>query len=154
MRAPFIKLIRVANPAAGAEFAMPARGGEWWRVLTLTFTLTTDATVADRRVTLFADDGSDNFWAIASPATHAASTAQRYAMSHGYGQGQANGGIVSIPLPGEGLWLQSGWRLRTVTDQLQVADQFSGFIALVQEFHTGPDADIHAPILGRAYMKG
>lgn len=154
MRSPYARLVRVANPAAGADITMTAPGDEWWRVLTIAFQVVTDATVANRAVALAADDGTDTFWRVGTPALQTAGQTNLYAASHGYGQAQATGGVNSLPLPGDGLWLQSGWRLRTITDQIQAGDQISAFIALVLAFNTGPGADVHAPILGQPYMEG
>lgn len=149
MNVPFIKTVRVPTPAAGAEFTMPARGGEWWRVISMVATFTTDANVADRTVTLVGDDGTDVFWRAGAAAVQAAGATGLLSATAGLGQSQVAGGVSAFPLPGEGLWLQSGWRVRSVTTNIQVGDTFTGIIALVQQFDTGPRAIIGVPIIGR-----
>jgi hypothetical protein len=45
----------------------------------------------------------------------------------------------TAPLPREGLHLKRGYRLRTTTFGLDVADQYSSIVAYIQEFYDAPD---------------
>lgn len=154
MNAPFIKVINVADVAPGAEFTLTARGGEWWRVISVTWTFTTDANVANRAVALAADDGTDTFWRVGTAAVQAGGQTGQYCVYAGAASSQTTGGVSAYPLPFGGLWLQSGWSLRSVTDQIQVGDAFTSIRALVQEYQTGPDALIAAHVIGASAMKG
>ena len=51
----------------------------------------------------------------------------------------AAGSPRTAPLPREGLHLKRGWRLRSTTFGLDVADQYSLIVAYVQEFYDGPE---------------
>lgn len=148
MDAPFIKVVNVAAPVAGAEFALTARGGEWWRVISVTWTFTTDANVANRAVALVAGDGTDTFWRVGTAAVQAAGQTGQYCAYAGAASSQTTGGVSAYPLPFGGLWLQSGWSLRSLTDQVQVGDAYTSIRALVQEYQTGPDALLAAHVIG------
>lgn len=54
--------------------------------------------------------------------------------------GTISGGAPrTSPLPREGLHLRRGWRMRTTTFGLDVADQYSLLVAYIQEFYDGPE---------------
>ena len=154
MRVPFIQPVLITAPAAGSDFALTCRGGELWRVISFTFQFVTDANVANRAVALAADDATSVFWRAGPAALQAAGQTSQYVAADGFGSAQTTGGVSSYPLPTLGMWLQSGWSLRSVADQIQVGDQFSAIVALVQRFDTGPNADVRAVISSTSQMEG
>lgn len=48
----------------------------------------------------------------------------------------------TVPLPREGLHLRRGYRLRTVTSGLDVADAYTAIVTYVQEFPDAPEFDV------------
>lgn len=140
--APYLRVVTIANPAAGAEFTLRTPGESIWRVLSVRFRFTTDATVAGREVALIADDGTNAYWQTAVDGGQAASLGTDYATNQAFNV--TGGANVFRPLnyPPEGLWLGPGNRLRTSTLNIQAGDQFSAIVAQVQEFHSGPGAII------------
>lgn len=144
MHVPYLRVIVVADPAAGAEEILTAPGGVFWRVLSVRYTLTTDATVANRITTLISDDGTSSFWQNGVSGGQTAGTTQAYSTTTGANNFGAGAIIRPMGYPDGGVWLYPGWRLRTATENIQVADQYSGFVALVEEFHSGPAA-MNAP---------
>lgn len=110
-----------ADPAAGAEIIFTA--AENMIVRSCSFLLVTDATVANRRVTLVADDGVDIFFQAIAAADQAASLTHRYS-GFGGSAAAAAGLVQTIQLPAGGLYLPSGGRLRTLTTSIQAGDNF------------------------------
>jgi hypothetical protein len=137
---PFLKTVVVVAPAAGAELNISPRGGEMWRVLSLVFSLATDANVANRGVRLTVDDGTSVHWCAIAPTLQAASLTTRYGVYAGAGREATSADTTTFPLGDGGQWLLGGWRLRTDTNNIQAGDQYTGIVALVEEYHTGPNA--------------
>jgi hypothetical protein len=126
----------VSNPGAGAEWTTTVPAGKFWRVLSVHYKLVNDATVATRISRLTFDDGtaagiaykgfndigqtasvtSDYSWApgVGMPGVPAASTTCR---------------TEAIPE----LVLSAGHRVRTITGNIQAADQYSEIVLLVDE---------------------
>jgi hypothetical protein len=135
---PYLKTVILPNPAVATDLAIVAPGNGLWRVISVVFRLVTDANAANRFVQLTADDGSNVWWQAAAPEVQAASTT----IDHGAYVGATTStlvvGVAAIALPADGLWLEPGWALRSVTDNVQAGDQFSAVTALVEEFPSGP----------------
>jgi hypothetical protein len=133
------RLVTPANPAAGAEIDITPNEAAIWVVKHLIFTFTASAAVANRQVLLRADAGGTPFYAAPSTVVQAAASADTYI---GYPQAvhaAAALGIVLLPLPSEGLVLEQGWHLRTVTSGLDVADQYTAVSAIVESWPTAAD---------------
>ena len=135
---PYQKLQKVASPVAGAEWSIAAPGQGLWRVVSAAFRLVTDATVANRTVTLVADDGTDVWFRSVATAQQAASLTVDYGAFAGGSPGGFAGVAGVMPFTQDGLWLQPGWRLRSVTGAIAATDQYSGISLLVEEFPNGP----------------
>lgn len=112
------------DPAAGAEliaFTVPA--GQVWELQTLRFTLVTSATVANRRVHLVFDDGTNVLAKVPVLSDHAASLTWSYTFAREADNVTVQGLEVVSRMPR--LLLPAGFRVRTLTDNLQVGDNFS-----------------------------
>lgn len=138
---PYQKLATIPNPAAGADFAITAPGQGFWRVLSLAFRLVTSAAVANRTVTLVADDGTSVFFRTNASIQQAAGATVDYGAFAGASSGGFAGVVGVEPLSQDGIWLQPGWRLRSVTGAIDVLDQYSAIAALVEEYPNGPDTE-------------
>lgn len=128
-----IRAVAGADPAAGAEITVRVPETAQWRLLGLRFELVTDATVANRQVDLLIDDGANTVLRIEPPAVQAASLTDGY----NYGPGLPARALLTseflIPLPVK-VVLPGGWRIRTVTANLQAADNFGAVYLWVEEW--------------------
>lgn len=146
---PYIKTVQVAAPAAGAEFAIRAPGEGLWRVLSLAFNLVTDATVANRAVSLTADDGTSVYFSTDATAFQAAALTRGYSAWEGSMSLAAISGDAILGFPTRGLWLPVGHSIRSVTTAIQAGDQYAAINAMVEEFPTGPSVE-WVPTVARA----
>jgi hypothetical protein len=64
----FQRIIVGANPAAGSGFTLKIDPIWSWRLVSSVFTLTTDANVANRYVTVESQDSGGNAYAVSAPA--------------------------------------------------------------------------------------
>jgi hypothetical protein len=147
-----------ADPAAGAEVSVIVPGGRVWEIQTVFLSLVTDATAANRFLHLALDDGTTIFWRGHSNTAHTASTTAYYTWS-------ATGAPVAtlstgfmLTLPTPPLVLHPGFRIRTITPNLQAGDNYARPVLYVREHvHRGRGADLAAEMarlserLGRMY---
>lgn len=135
---PFLKVFSAEQPAAAAEFSIAAPGQGLWRVISVAFSLVTDANAANRAASLTLDDGTTVLWRSCAPVVQTAGLTWNYSAFSGAGNG-ANVGVVSyFPLPDSGLWMQPGWRLRSVTASMQAGDRYGAPTVFAEEFPNGP----------------
>lgn len=133
--APFIPLPELytgSDPAVGAEITVTVPADEVWVVQSMYFTMLTSAVVANRVVTLVADDGSTAYWRSRGATNHPASNTLTYAAFPGAGVGE--NGIVQLVLPTDGLTLLPGHRLKTATTSLDVGDNFAAPVLYVVRY--------------------
>lgn len=149
LNVPYLKAKIVVSPAAGAEFTITAPGEGLWRVISVAFTLTTDATVSNRSPSLLMDDGTSVVWRSCAAAVQTASLAWDYCAFAGAGNSDNTGSSNYFPLPDSGLILPAGWRLRSSTGNLQAADAITAVAAFVEEYPNGPAVEWQ-PTLARA----
>jgi hypothetical protein len=124
-----------ASPAAGADSVEVVPAGRLWRLMSWRGLFIASATVASRSVTFQIDDGSNNL----------TREGQNNAITAGQG-GQFF--VYSTPFNGSDtglnffLWNDSaiilgpGFRLKTVTQNIQAGDQWSAIQYLVEEWQT------------------
>jgi len=129
-----IRAITGTDPAAGSEVCETVPTNARWRVISFRFALTTSATVADRHVQLVVDDGAGPIlWGDFSPSTQPASSTLTYQASTGGVEHTDRAGVPRIALP-DNLILPQGWRIRTVTSNLQSDDDFAAPALIVEEW--------------------
>lgn len=111
-------------PAAGAEINEVVPTGARWRLRSMVFSLTTGAAVANRESQLFMLDASGNtFFGTPSGFSQAASVARNYEWP--LGSTRFDGAVAArtvSPLC-DGI-LMAGYKIVTVTQNLQAADQY------------------------------
>jgi len=122
-----LEVVRVAKPAAGAQWAFTFPGDRIWRVRGVTALLTTSAVVANRIPALSLDDGA-NFLAVAG---HVAATAAGSATEYGWNtfaplMTAPSGGFASAGLPD--LTFAGGLTLRSQCGGFDVGDQWSAVV--------------------------
>jgi hypothetical protein len=150
---PFIKTVQIPNPVAGSEFIIRAPGEGFWRIMSLAFTLTTDANAANRAASLTADDGTSVYFSTDATAFQAASGARGYSAWEGSTGVTAISGDQILGFPTRGLWLPTGHSLRSSTTAIQVGDQYSAINVQVEEFPSGPGVEWLPTVMRAEYGK-
>lgn len=130
-------VVRVTQPAAGADPVIVVPGNQVWQVLSVTGILTADAVVANRRPTLIIDDQTTTVAQVATGIVTVASQATRYSFVNGYDlETGAAGAAVSDPFMADNV-LPSGWRVRFSTLGLDPGDQWSQLAVWVRRINYG-----------------
>lgn len=121
------------TPGAGAEISETVPAGAAWQLITLTASLTASAVVANRNVHLVIDDGANTLYRSVWSISQTASQNVMYSGSLNAGQPASDTSIVvALRLPPQML-LMPGWRIRTLTNGLDVGDQWTAPQYNVQE---------------------
>lgn len=124
-----LELITAAAATAGnanMDFAVPAQKG--YRVCYGQVVLTTDATVANRRVVLSLLDaaGAAVLDSHAGAVVAASQTSQHHEFLQGiYRETSFVGGALQIPI-GQDVYLLPGWKLRVAIENGVAGDSFTG----------------------------
>lgn len=128
-----LRSITGTNPAAGAEISETVPTNARWRVLAVYADLVTGAAVANREGALVLDDGVSQIARVPSGVSHTASLTRGYNWHH-YAERYAvvNDRVFTPPIPD--LLLPGGGRVRTVTTNLQAADDWTAPQLLVEEW--------------------
>lgn len=123
-----------ANPVAGAEVLVPVPGGQVWVVQSVRVPLVTAVAVGNRRPSLIFDDGTTEFARAPAgldvPATTTA--ALTWFREAAFGGVVGANGAVSGPLPPT--VLLPGYRIRTLTLNLQAADAYGAPVLYVASY--------------------
>jgi len=128
-----LRSITGSTPAPGVEISEIVGNQRRWNLLSLSATLTTNATVANRFPGFALDDGTNSLWFIRSNTAQVAGSFQGYKAGPGsqfYNDTQNN---TIIPFPSPSL-LSSGFHIKSTTVGLQAGDQWSAPQYLVQEW--------------------
>lgn len=113
------------DQAAGTEVTETVPTGEVWKLLAVRFQLVSSGTAATRTVTLNIDDGSNIVWRRTSPGTQTASLTRNYLyLADLVGEDAAFDGNGDIKLFLPSTPLLPGWRVRTITTNIQAGDNF------------------------------
>lgn len=134
--APFIPRPEVytgTDPAAGVEVSITVPSTEVWDVMGVHLTLATDATAGTRWVRLSAENATTRFMFLAAPAGQAASLSRSYSfVDTGYTLDASSPGsqIIGMPL----LTLGPGWKINTLTQNIQAGDNFAAPVLYVVRY--------------------
>jgi hypothetical protein len=123
----------VSNPAAGADFSYSAAVLSRASLLGIVATLTTGAAVANRLVQGVIDDGVNISVLAPAVAVQAASLAIQYVFLPGMSPQAPVGGDQIVGL-GSGAKMGTNWRFRTLTQNIQAADQWSAISLGAEEW--------------------
>jgi hypothetical protein len=132
-----IRSISGSTPAAGAEISETVPTGARWELLTFATTLITSVAAANRFPTLTLDDGASVYYQDTATTAHAASTTIRYVFAEGNGFKSGTTNNLQNGAVPMGNRLSAGHRIRTATQAIQVADQYSNVQYLVREWLEG-----------------
>jgi len=120
-------------PAAGADWSQTVPANARWRIRGIRASLATAVAVANRRPRLIVDDGANTLLDIDTNVVQAASLTVAYDWIPGYPSVTTSIVETEVPLPGD-LQLFPGWRIRSSTDAIQAADQWTAPRLLVEEW--------------------
>ncbi len=137
-----IKIITIAAPAAGAELIQVVPLGRVWRILSFSATLTASSAVATRVPSIVIDDGSSVLLRVPTGGTITASTSALFqaAAIGGTTNGLTGVALSVVPLPEPMFYVvKPGWRVRTLTQLIDVADQWSAAQMVVDELPYSDD---------------
>ena len=131
-----IRSITGSTPAAGAEITEVVPTPATWRIMLITYQLTTSAAVASRDSQLIFDDGSHILMQMSTGQFQTATNTLRYSWSpYGGAVGNVNP-LIFFPIP-PGIFLNSTMRWRTNTNNIQAGDQYTAPQYLVEEWLGG-----------------
>ncbi len=120
------------DPAADTEISVTVPDRRRWIVHSLNFLLTTDANVANRYIKLIIDNGAVLLFQFFISQVQVASRGYRYSFANINVSETFVDPTLFHPFPL--LPLFSGCRILTLTTDLQVGDNFSAPVLLVEEF--------------------
>lgn len=126
------RVITGTDPAAGVEISETVPTGATWDMVTVTFSLTTDATVASRVISLLMDDGASQVSWNRAIAAQPASTTRSYWAGAQLQDDSANSGRIGMGSLNDRV-LSQGWRLLTSGFNLQPGDNYSAPVLWVRE---------------------
>jgi len=128
-------LVTTGNPAAGADYTITVPAGKYWRIVSHTAQLVTDANVAARNYKFIIDDGTTPVFETGGSGTGQAATSTcQYTVSPlavMEAVSPASAVFKNFAIPE--MVLAPGWRLRVLTGAIQVGDQWSNIRTLVDE---------------------
>lgn len=144
--APNRQRIPVPTPAAGQNWTYTNdTGGTLW-VHTAAFTLTTNATVAQRLPSIRALAGEETWFATVVNRGTAASQTRLHCAFNSADVSVADADVVTITWPATGLALPPGHRLASVVQGLQAGDVMTGILLSTVEYpETSPEHMWPAP---------
>jgi hypothetical protein len=113
------------DPAAGVEASVTVPAGVQWELYSVGITLVTSATVANRTPHLIIDDGTNIVANLVPAAVQAASATVAYQFTQaGVDYAAVRDGVMLVGQIPTGLRLAAGWRIRTLTTNLDVGDNY------------------------------
>ena len=122
------------NPAAGSEIDDSVPTGRVWRILAISFSLTTDANAANRRVHVILLGPSGVEIDTFSDVDQIASTTRKYSVAaFGAIPDTLDDNDILIPLPAD-IFLPAGSAVQTLTTNRQAGDDFGTPSILVEQF--------------------
>jgi len=132
-----IEWVNSAQPAAGAEASILVPTTERWKILSVYAKLVTDATVANRRVSIaFETTGGQKFYSYTHDNQTASSTVQYTCAKFGHVLDRGLESPMFIPLP-EDIWIKGGRTIETLTTNIQAADDHDIMRLNVEKYYEG-----------------
>lgn len=131
-----VRSVTGTDPAAGVEISETVPTGARWRLLSVSFALVTDATVATRIPAVVVDDGTNTYSRTDGGVGQTASLTRIFTAAGGGMFATNVGGQHHIPFSNR-LLLLAGHRVRTVTSNLQAGDNYGAPQLLVEEWIEG-----------------
>ena len=131
--AGWIHSITGSTPGAGADISETVPAGIRWRIISFVATLVTSVAVANRAPILQITDGTHTTYYGATPTIQGAGVSWAYTFGPGMQQIAGTQGVTGLPCP-DGLKLGGGSQIKTLTNSLQAADQWSAPQYVVEQW--------------------
>lgn len=128
-----IRSITGTDPAAGVEISETVPTRVLWRLISARMVLVTDATVASRNRDINIDDGANILIQISTITAQVASSNWGITFADLGTPINTNSLGRSSSIPAE-VFVQAGWRIKSITSNLQAADDFQAPQLLVEEW--------------------
>ena len=129
------RVVKVPNPAAGADWTQAVPGGVMWKILSGQATLTTSATVATRLPQIQLTSAGVNVGLYGAVFNVPAGTTAAISFSQRLGSAVGLAGSPSSPAPLPNYPLVQGDTLGSSTGAIQAADQWSAIAFVVAEYY-------------------
>lgn len=134
----FEQVILGANPAAGSNFVLTIDARWVWVPVSAVFTLTTDANVANRYVTVeYAQDGQNPYAVSGAAVVFTANGTQRYAGDRARGVAEWNAGTDVLFGLAAG-YLRGGSTFTIRVGSIQVGDTLTKIVLTFDKYPTDP----------------
>lgn len=134
LRQRLVTEVIIPSPAAGADFVQAVPAGEIWELLSASYRLTTSAVVANRRSSLRVRDPNGR---LIDQDDAAAVQAASLAVDYVYDLLAAppvSQVVQSMPLPAPFIPLPPGFVIGSVSQLLDVGDQYSNITLMVRQW--------------------
>ena len=126
--------INSGDPVAGAEQSLAGPDGTRWLIRFITFTLVTDATVANRRPHLVFNTDNTPSLNVFSSVDQTASLTRNYTAAHfGGALSESNDNDILIPLP-DNIWIEINDTITTETTGIVAGDNYGQMRVHVERF--------------------
>lgn len=122
----------ITTPAAGIDFTHTIPARRRWTLRALRFRFITDANVANRRLRILLDDGTNNFATIIAPSATVATSDVFFSLAPNFPVQDIINNNFLLPLPS--LALASGSHIKSSISAIQAGDQLSAIYLLVEEW--------------------
>lgn len=128
-----LRVISGTDQAAGSDITETVPANVRWSLLTFEAAFVASAAVANRRVSLRLDDGTNEFYKVESHADVTAGQTRTFTMYQTGLPSNGNNITFYLPLP-IGIHLLPGFRIRTVTSAIDAGDNWGQPFFLVEEW--------------------
>lgn len=137
----------ISQPAAGVELLKVVPAGQYWTLASFGSLYTASAAVATRTPTLIIDDGANVLARIPAGGVGVTASQAPSVSWANYGVTISSTGVAYISTLPTGIVLQPGWRIRTLTNLMDTADQWSpaNIVAMVSLYPSTPTPLLLAP---------
>lgn len=130
-----IRFVQGSNAAAGSEVSDTVPSGQLWKILSVRFTLVTDANAANRRVHLVTDNNSFPGVDVFGDVNQAANTTRNYTFYNiGSIPDRESDDDILVNLPADLYVLGSG-SIITQTESLQAGDNFGVVTYCIEQLY-------------------
>jgi len=127
------KTVTGSDPAAGAEFSETIPAGKIWNLIAIAVAFVADATVASRTPEIIIDDGTNEILRLTDRTVITASQT-RTLQANRFGVLPADTATVHYFILPLGFELPAGYRVRSVTTNLQAGDNYGAPKLIVDEY--------------------
>lgn len=127
------RIVKVNDPAAGADWSIVVPGGKVWLLLSLRTAFTTSAIAANRAPAFFVNDGSSAYLQIPLPTIITANQTTTISGSRQLGSQYSVATVLQQVVPLPNIPLVQNSKFFTITAAIDAGDQWSSTVLYVLE---------------------